>query len=40
MELTENEVSVLKYSLKYGLLTQSKESEMKIIGNKFYKIMF
>ena len=28
MELTKNEVSVLKYCLKHGLLTRPKESEM------------
>ena len=44
MELTENEVSVLKYGLKHGLLTRPKEGEMVIIvediWTKFYKMMF
>ena len=31
MELTESEVSVLKYGLRHGLLTQPKESEMVVI---------
>ena len=31
MELTENEVSVLKYGLKYGLLTWPKKSEIVVI---------
>ena len=31
MELTEIEVSVLKYGLKHGLLTRPTESEMVVI---------
>ena len=31
MELTENEVSVLKYGLKHGLLTWPKKSEIVVI---------
>ena len=31
MELTENEVSVIKYGLKHGLLTRPKENEMVVI---------
>ena len=31
-ELTENEVSVLKFGLKHGLLTQPKQSEMIVIA--------
>ena len=31
MELTESEVSILKYGLKHELLTQPKESEMVVI---------
>ena len=32
MELTENEVSVLKFGLKHGFLTRPEESEMIVIA--------
>ena len=40
MELTENKVSVLKYGLKYGLLTRPKKSEMiEIVGDIWKQIL-
>ena len=36
MELTENEVSVLKFGLKHGLLTRPKQSEMIVIAEDIW----
>ena len=35
-ELTENEVSVLKFGLKYGLLTRPKQSKMIVIDEDIW----
>ena len=40
MELTENEVSALKFGLKHGLLTRPKESKMIVIAEDIWDQIF